>query len=59
MALSFGEEPEPWMNRPSYNRRSSRKRMKQERNRKLRRIAKASNSVELRSLLKRYVGYEW
>lgn len=32
MALSFGEEPEPWMNRPSYNRRTSHKRMKQERN---------------------------
>lgn len=58
MALSFGEEPEPWMNRPSYNRRSSRKRMKQERNRKLRRIGKSRNT-DLRSLLKKYVGYEW
>ena len=58
MALSFGEEPEPWMNRPSYNRRSSRKRMKQERNRKLRRIGKSRNA-DLRSLSKKYVGYEW
>ena len=56
MGLSWGEEPEPWMNTEAHNRHSSRKRDKKERNRKLRRLPL---HVDLRSFLKKYVGGEW
>ncbi len=56
MGLSWGEEPEPWMNTEAHNRHSSRKRDKRERNRKLRRLPL---HVDLRSLLKKHVGWEW
>lgn len=56
MGLSYGEEPEPWMNTESYNRHHSRKRDKKERNRKLRRIP---INKDVRSLLKKWSGWEW
>lgn len=56
MALSFGEEPEPWMNTEAHNRHSSRKKAKKERNKKLRRLP---ISTDIKSLLKKYSGWEW
>lgn len=56
MALDYGYEPEPWMNRPAHNRHSSRKKIKKMRHKKLRRLPLSSN---VNSMLKRYTGYEW
>jgi hypothetical protein len=56
MALDFGYEPEPWMNSEAHNRHSSRKTIKRFRNRKLRRIPVGE---DVRSLLKKFTGWEW
>ena len=56
MALDFGYEPEPWMNSDAHNRHSSRKEIKRFRNRKLRRIPVGE---DVRSLLKKFTGWEW
>lgn len=56
MALSFGEQPEPWMNSEAHNRHSSRRRQKTERNRKIRRMKLKEN---VKSFLKKYSGWEW
>ena len=51
MSLSYGYEPEPWMNSESHNRHSSRKKIKRERNKKLRRIP---INKDIKSMLKRF-----
>lgn len=56
MGLSYDEQPEPWMNRESHNRHSSRKQAKRERHKKLRRLPL---HTDVRSLLKKYSGWEW
>jgi hypothetical protein len=56
MGLSYGYEPEPWMNSDAHNRHSSRKNIKRERNRKLRRIPIYK---DIKSMLKRFDGWEW
>jgi len=56
MGLSYGYEPEPWMNSEAYNRHHSRKKVKKERHRKLRRIP---IDQDIRPQLKRFDGWEW
>lgn len=56
MALDYGYEPEPWMNSEAHNRHSSRKKIKKMRHRKFRRLPIDAN---LKSLQKKYTGWEW
>jgi len=56
MGLTYGEEPEPWMNSDAHNRHCSRKKIKRERHKKLRKIPL---DKDVRSMLKRYSGWEW
>lgn len=56
MGLSYGEQPEPWMNTEAHNRHSSRKGAKKERHKKLRRVP---ITKDVRSLLKKWSGWEW
>lgn len=54
MALSYGEEREPWMNTEAHNRHKSFKREKRERNKKIRRLP-----LDFVINLKKRTGWEW
>lgn len=54
MALSYGEEREPWKNYPARNRHKSYKEDKRQRNKKIRRLP-----LEFAINLKKRTGWEW
>ena len=54
MALSYGYEREPWMNRESHNRHTSFKKMKRNRNKKIRRLP-----LDFVINLKKRTSWEW
>ena len=54
MALSYGYEREPWMNRESHNRHTSFKKMKRNRNKKIRRLP-----LDFVINLKKRTGWAW